>query len=491
MVDDEPPAINHISMIIQKKCMDFQVVATAYNGQEALEKLPSCHPDVVLTDISMPVMDGLELAERLKEEEPEAVCVIISGYQEFEYAQQAIRSGVAEYLLKPVMPSALGELFEKIRKQLCFKYYHKRNSMIEDMVKGIEIPEKELDMYFLSDAWYGAIVRLNGLPARFRQRNRAGVFSDVHEMLLTYGRDEWETLYLCPSEIIDRPGFAGMIEKQIQKEQPESAYRTIVIYKNPVQARQIGSMVKRLYRTLDARIIIGTSQTLVLDNDQAPDKLCPDRDYGYLQELEELLNRKKYSAARNMLEHIMAQWQMKGYPQIWVEGRIREAGYMIRRCIQDERNCEECEFLLDETFANAENTEQLIRNITDLFFRDTKDGAVFGKLDTRDYFETISSYIRSHMSEPLSLNQVSHDLGISQTYLNKLLRKYADTSFNSYLTMLRMEKAKRLLGENGEMYVKDVAEQVGYKDQFYFSRIFYSYTGIRPSEYMESAQEKG
>ena len=76
-------------------------------------------------------------------------------------------------------------------------------------------------------------------------------------------------------------------------------------------------------------------------------------------------------------------------------------------------------------------------------------------------------------------------MGVSQTYLSRLFRKYEDASFNTYLTSLRMEKAKKLLLREEKMYVKDVAEKVGYKDQFYFSRIFYSYTGVRPSEYVE------
>ena len=89
------------------------------------------------------------------------------------------------------------------------------------------------------------------------------------------------------------------------------------------------------------------------------------------------------------------------------------------------------------------------------------------------------------MAEQLSLHSVSKAVGVSQTYLIRLFRRYEDASFNTYLTALRMEKAKLLLQREEKMYVKDVAEKVGYKDQFYFSRIFYSYTGVRPSEYVE------
>ena len=107
------------------------------------------------------------------------------------------------------------------------------------------------------------------------------------------------------------------------------------------------------------------------------------------------------------------------------------------------------------------------------------------KLNTEEYFQKIKEYIQEHMAEALSLQKVSREMGVSQTYLSRLFRKYENSTFNNYLTALRMEKAKVLLKSGDRIYVKDVAEQVGYKDQFYFSRIFHSYTGVRPSEYLE------
>ena len=141
---------------------------------------------------------------------------------------------------------------------------------------------------------------------------------------------------------------------------------------------------------------------------------------------------------------------------------------------------------MDDIFSTAENVEQLCNGISDIFFKDIKeDLASTQKTDTEEYFESVKEYIRKHMTEQLSLHSVSKAVGVSQTYLSRLFRRYEDASFNTYLTALRMEKAKLLLQREEKMYVKDVAEKVGYKDQFYFSRIFYSYTGVRPSEYVE------
>ena len=83
------------------------------------------------------------------------------------------------------------------------------------------------------------------------------------------------------------------------------------------------------------------------------------------------------------------------------------------------------------------------------------------------------------------MQKVSAEMGISQSYLSRMFRKYEDTTFSTYLTMLRMEKAKKILASGEKVFIREVAEQLGYKDQFYFSRIFSSYTGMCPSEYLE------
>lgn len=93
-------------------------------------------------------------------------------------------------------------------------------------------------------------------------------------------------------------------------------------------------------------------------------------------------------------------------------------------------------------------------------FKDIKeDLASTQKTDTEEYFESVKEYIRKHMAEQLSLHSVSKAVGVSQTYLSRLFRRYEDASFNTYLTALRMEKAKLLLQREEKMYVKDVAER--------------------------------
>ena len=486
VVDDEPMAASLIVNIIERRYKNFEIMGTAYNGEEALELMERHgEPDVLITDIQMPVMNGLDLVGKTKELYPNVISIIVSGYQEFEYAKQAISFGVCDYILKPIVPSDFYPMFDGIEDKLKQKYYKARNTLMHKMVNEIPLDEKILRKFFQSERYYGAIVRLNGLPSRYGERGRKEIFSDINEMMIAYGRDTQETLYLCPCEIADDEDFDKMITRRIGKEQPESAYVTTIIRRESVCVGKIGEMIRELYRKMDESIILGKSQTLVIDG-MTDDKSVPKRgDYEYLEELEYLAENQKYTQFQKKTDELIRKWVSEEHPQIWIESRVRQIGYLLQRYNAGNMDYREAEFLIDDTFAEAENLNQLCVGISDIFFKNLQDDEVsLEKKDTEEYFERIKEYIHKNIGEPLSLSSVSKAMGVSQTYLSRLFRKYEDVSFNTYITSLRMEKAKNLLLREEKMYVKDVAEKVGYKDQFYFSRIFYSYTGVRPSEYV-------
>ena len=121
LVDDEEEVIQIIIKKLDWASMGFQIVGYAHNGAEALELAEECQPDVVMTDIKMPYMDGLELSRRLKERYPSIRIIIFSGFDEFEYAKEAIRIEVEEYILKPIDAGELQELFGRIKNPLIKK----------------------------------------------------------------------------------------------------------------------------------------------------------------------------------------------------------------------------------------------------------------------------------------------------------------------------------------------------------------------------------
>ena len=118
LADDEEEIRAGISRKIDWASLGFELVGEAENGEVALELAEQLHPDVVLTDIKMPFMDGLELCRRLRQSLPAAKLVVFSGFDDFEYARQAVSMGVSEYILKPINAPELTAVLEKLRDQL-------------------------------------------------------------------------------------------------------------------------------------------------------------------------------------------------------------------------------------------------------------------------------------------------------------------------------------------------------------------------------------
>ena len=125
-VDDEEEVRKSIIKLMDWNALGFEIAGEAENGREALEKVTSLEPDVVITDIQMPYMDGLQLAEALQKEYPEKKVVLFSGYDEFEYAKQAIRLGVTGYILKPINIGELTAVLQKLRDSIDRELEEKR-----------------------------------------------------------------------------------------------------------------------------------------------------------------------------------------------------------------------------------------------------------------------------------------------------------------------------------------------------------------------------
>ncbi len=140
IADDEPIILNGLSKIIDFEKLGFKLVGKAPDGQEALDIIHNNPVDVVITDIQMPFLNGLELIQKIKEEERQIYCILLTGYSEFEYAQKAIELGVYSYLLKPVDPVELTNLLNKIKDEINSNLHKER--YIQTLEKHMEqLPE--------------------------------------------------------------------------------------------------------------------------------------------------------------------------------------------------------------------------------------------------------------------------------------------------------------------------------------------------------------
>lgn len=487
VVDDEPTGLSHVCMILEKKCPQYEIIQTAQNGEQALAFIRKEQPDILITDIRMPIMDGITLVSKVKEEYPEILSVIVSGYSEFDYAKSALRSGVCDYLLKPLVPSDMANLMAGMEVKLNSMYYEKRNRILKALCNKERIEDEVgLNKYFPSKYYYAVIFRWNGLPSRFVKKHGVEIFSMEEEKIYIYGRDEMEALYLIPQELLFQHEFPQFAEKLFWREQnlERGAYVTGILCGDGIHMNQLSEIAQKLYRKLDESIVIGKSQLIQLNVEISVPKVS-NEEKDLLENIEYAIKYKEYGKPLVDMSAIFAIWKKEGRSQIYMESTIKYILRLMQNVSPVAIKPAEVEFMLDDAFYYAADIEELENSIILLmrqYIPDIRKEIIDNK---EQLFVSILSYLNTHIKDALTLGKICREFGVSQTSLSRMFRSYKETSFSNYLTEMRIEKAKKMMQQNPDAYIRDIAEHCGYSDQFYFSRIFSSVTGICPKEYME------
>ena len=164
-----------------------------------------------------------------------------------------------------------------------------------------------------------------------------------------------------------------------------------------------------------------------------------------------------------------------------MEEQIR---YLIAKLLEKKYMEDIGDFILDDIFSNVLSMEELEEEILALFCAGITQERNVDHQEVE--YQEIMEYLKEHLSDSITAQKICKEFALSQTSLSKLFHKYGDCNFNRCLTMMRMKRAKDILRKDGGALIRDVAEQVGYSDQFYFSRVFRAYYGASPSEYVES-----
>lgn len=494
LIEDEPAAMRYLRSIIDGKCEGFKVVGEAENGQQGLSLIRELKPDLVITDIKMAMMSGIEVVTQLKREYPWIRSIIVSGYQDFEYAKKALQSGVVDYLLKPVSPSQLKSLMEDISEKLAEEYRINRYQLIKSILSGMEVEPWFMNKYLTESSYCTAIFRVNGLPSRFLKTSReseGGLYTKAGSILkagqqpivLIEGRDEHEILLFYPG-MLQYQQFVKEFIKELGSN--IMGYCTSLTTSTSIKLGELKSRMPSLYRMLDQQIRIGCSQALNYEQlKKTPEKYAK-TDEDFSKKLSYLLSSGEFQEAKTEIEKQLRIYEKSEYTFIMVESQLRSIFKQLEKSMpfQKMEEYEDLEFMLQEAILNSENYTDLINNINDMLVRlmnhaDKKNR----KVDTEEFIVSILDYTEQNMNQPLTLQSVCSIFGISQTYFSRLLRKYKEMSFNEYLTAIRIEKAKQLITSNPKLPLKEISLMVGYNDPFYFSRVFRSITGVPPSDY--------
>ena len=521
LVDDEDEVRGRISSRISEDS-GFRVVGTAGNGHDALELIDECTPHVVITDIRMPFINGLELAAIIKREYPTIRVAFITGYDEFDYAREAVELGVRSYLTKPLTQGDISGFLTSLKKELDDEF--RRNSDLEQMKTRYQDSLPLLiDNYFstfLSDSGTadGSVIRdlkelgivLKGVgvlvvaeverdeeaPDLFKRESRKGT-------VRTGMRDVFKRRDIAYNHFMYRGGIVFLLSRtgddfrNLLDEALLECVQTSWMYHNTridigVSSDFLGfGELRGAY--LEARRALENSQYLSrgriayfdeLKADPIPSVSLSEEGakaiehavrFGSDDELKAVMNAEK--AAINGSAGLPADFRLYllNLANIAVNFST-SVGADINRLNQGD---------LMETLSGIAKPEQMFDWFDNLIARLREENLNSRVSSSNQSLEAAISYMKAHYQDPkLSLEATCGHVGISVSYLSLLFRKNTGLTFVKYLTALRMDRAKELLKYSGDRII-EIAEKCGYKDVYYFSHSFKKHEGISPKQYRD------
>ena len=519
MVDDEEDVIRAMQKKIDWESIGFRIMGYAHNGIEALDLAEQEAPDVVLTDIKMPYMDGLELAHNLKIMYPAVRILIFSGFDEFEYAKEAIRLEVEEYILKPVDADELRRIFTKIKESLDREMDEKRNvqklrdyymeslpllqeNFYSSLVEG-NVSEADLNR-FLSDyqiemksPMYAAVVVHTSTTQLPEGISAVLLTESVRRLAQEHLANKWDArlfphegnivlLAPCRSQedvmrITDEAEAFCRLAKHVSQ-----AVVTIGIGKICRNLSEIPESYRGAREAVSYRSLYGAGKAINIGEIAPGEERASDNSQKKLLALFKAVKMSTPETVRR---------EADAYVQEMVGGGVSLSmhRFMVMELISSLYRFAVSNKIDTEPIFGED--EQLFRNVANM--DSTQLGEWLCKVslmmqeqlqsNRADGAQTFVSkavdYVRDNYSDQeLTIDKICGILGVSAAYFSTMFKKETGKTFIAYLTDYRMEQAvQRLIGRDEKTYV--IAAQVGYADPAYFSYVFKKKFGVSPSRY--------
>ncbi|UOQ84112.1 helix-turn-helix domain-containing protein [Gracilibacillus salinarum] len=502
LVDDEALEREGIRMILERNRSDAKIIAEARTGKQAVEQALIHQPDIIFMDIKMPEMDGLAAIETILAEIPATKCIMVSAFDTFQYAKQAMSFGIKEYLLKPSKISEVLDAYDRMVGELAERQdidtkLEQASSLVEmefiltlmmdhvhdfdtdEWMKGMQIEDSRVFAAVLSfesdqkhvdrtikSEWY-RIVKDHLMSQN--SRILMGPFTGFQLPILVIYEDQnlaqfaRDTLQVIQAHLYDCQLFIGVgsvIESiaEFPRSYEDALYALeevhfhqtakYQVYHEKMAEKRKGFTRMEVEKQLLEAIKTGDSQT----GAQLFDR--------YFLSIQQQANHQLPSI-RKSLEHffIVLTRTMEGI------GLDQDMQLNLER--------------FDTSSQIKEVAKSHLQKAITLMNEWRSDGVQGLLLQAKDYIHT-------HFKENIMLDEVAAEVGLSSYYLSKLFKEHFQLTFVEYVTHIRLEKAKDLLLDD-EMPLKEIALTIGYRDPNYFSRVFKKETGLSPSEYRKNS----
>ncbi len=533
IVDDEQLIRQGLRARIEYLGIDVDEIFEAENGLMAL-RLQEEHPiDVVITDIRMPDMDGLELIQEMQKKNNQIKFVVLSGYAEFSYAETAIRLGVKAYLLKPVSNDDLKEAFDKAYKEMEQTASVRQEVQMKkrmDREKQVYQQEKALNALFSSQEagavtreqlcklcgydekmWAGgaesvlylAILHINKESfehqrfrpvdhelVRFMIRNifeeiqapceklLVNSLSDTRQMYGIFIGDDKKKLRMEVERIYLR--MRSVLEKKM------GIYLTIGVSRCRSQLE--GKETSEARQALKQRIIYGKANIYFYEDI----RILGEQEFpvSQLHLLEQYIEHNEIFKVKNLVQEIFSEELVKKYGSAYLRIMwIRILNLLLHHYERRGRNAAEIEKMLQNynLLDRIQSLQEIRQKIIEMVMECVSTESV-ADANARSKIQMAIGYIQEHFAENLTVNVLAEHYGMSPNYFSSMFKKEMSRSAVNYITELRINQARELL-YHSELSVVDISKKVGYEDSQYFFRVFKKYLGMTPLQYREESRK--
>lgn len=505
LIEDEPPILEMARLVIESVGPDFEVVGTASDGEAGEAAVKELRPDAVITDIQMPILNGLELIQNVKHEYRETEWIILTGHAEFDYAVKALELGVSDYVLKPIVPSQMAAVLDKLRARL----NDKREAKVQDILRHCirEGVLRQSDKAFFRDCCYYPLLLVAGnfVPSivepvnvgrkLLTEKDLSRLKSDVVPGLRFFGMTEAaasnqrfillagdadmpaEELARCCLHLLESDGRR---EKQLH----------VLAGERLTDIEGLPAAIQEMLGSAAYRITIGQSEAIAAIG-EAPPAIPPGE---YNEQCSDLCNAAGFEAMGEKLLAWGQDWKAKGYVQTTVEAILNK--------LIDHLNMSAGHVMMDswdimELMASHCDLEQLLKGfialVQDVYGADRKaeKAGASEHDDGVSLMQQLKAYMDDHLDQSISYEDLQQRFGYHKDYLAQLFRQKYGMSPNKYLIHARMELGKRLMERRRDLSLKEIALMTGYEDQLYFSKVFKNVEGVSPSKYRERHFEDG
>ncbi len=520
LADDEPLSIRMMENLIEWDRYGIRIVATASDGQEALEKFREHMPHIIITDIKMPRLNGIEFIHRAREINADAEIIFISAYADFAFVKEAIALGCTDYLLKPVDEFELERTLQRITRKISEKTLsrqlvqrletQKQKKAIHDYLRGNGKPEQGRRL--LAD-WYqgGRLLTLMSVSLR---HETIAAYTGANSMAAEQATSQLEKVErvasgLMPCLVLEEEDCSWLLVLQTSRKAEAMAVAQELLsflrhewksdaricFSRAGPPEEMAALYSQVMQFDKYSQYLGDVDILGGDDRSGEAELYRARFTEYGKQVMDSLRHRDPAAARRTLQEALGASTAISPEDL---SSIYELCFEIVLCVKGLLAGEPPE----EPSGAPDATELTYEAITSLrslqslsAYMDRVLGMVFSPARGKPepYTQLVRdgiSFLTERYDQNLSLEEICRHLSISKNYFCYLFKRDTGVSLWAYLTDIRMRKAKALLRDT-DLKSLEIAYQVGYDNPSYFSKLFKKLQGVTPNEYRLSARQEG